>query len=130
MVMSRMIAAAILCAGSVAIAHAQDVNAGATIYKRQCNTCHAIGEKATNKVGPFLNGLDGRQSGTVPGYNYSTANKSSGITWNEAAFLDYIKDPKAKIPGTKMVYVGLKNEAQAKDLWAYIKQFGPDGKTK
>ena len=72
-----------------------------------------IGEGAKNKVGPELNGLDGRQSGTAAGYSYSDANKNSGITWNEATFKEYIKDPRAKIPGTKMIFPGIKNEKQA-----------------
>ena len=75
--------------------------------------CHAGGEGAKNKVGPELNGLDGRHSGTAASYSYSDANKNSGITWNEAQFKDYIKDPKAKIPGTKMVFAGIKNEKEA-----------------
>ena len=57
-----------------------------------------------------LNGLDGRHSGTAEGYSYSDANKNSGITWNEAQFKEYIKDPKAKIPGTKMAFAGIKSE--------------------
>jgi cytochrome c len=69
-------------------------------------------------------------SGSAAGYNYSDANKKSGITWNEAAFIEYIKDPRAKIPGTKMIFPGIKNETEAKDLWAYLKQFGQDGKKK
>ena len=89
-----------------------------------------MGPTAKNKVGPVLNGLDGRKSGTMAGYNYSDANKSSGITWNEASFLDYIKDPKAKIPNTKMAFAGIKNEAEAKNLWAYLKQYDAEGKTK
>ena len=59
---------------------------------------------------------------------YSDANKNSGIVWDEATFKEYIKDPKAKIPGTKMVFPGIKNEKEADDLWSYIEQFGPDGK--
>jgi len=110
-------------------AFAQDLAAGARSYKK-CATCHAIGENAKNRVGPILNGLDGRKTGSVPGYNYSQANKNSHLVWNEATFLEYIKDPKAKIPGTKMVFSGIKKVAEAKDLWAYIKQFGPDGKKK
>ena len=92
--------------------------------------CHSIGEGAKNKVGPELNGLDGRKSGTAPGYNYSDANKNSGITWNEAQFKEYIKDPKAKIPGTKMAFAGIKNEKEINDLWAFISQYDKDGKTK
>lgn len=106
---------------------AQDIAAGERSF-RKCLPCHAIGEGAKNKVGPILNGLDGRKSGTVQGYAYSAANKNSGIVWSEVTFLDYIKDPRVKIPGTKMVFAGIKNEAEAKALWAFIKQFGPDGK--
>jgi cytochrome c len=66
----------------------------------------------------------------MPEFNYSEANKNSGIVWDEAQFLDYIKNPKAKIPNTKMVFVGIKNEAEAKSLWAFLKQYGADGKKK
>ena len=108
---------------------AQDADAGKTSFNK-CLACHAVGEGAKNKVGPVLNGLDGRKSGTVEGYSYSDANKNSGITWNKDAFLDYIRDPKAKIPGTKMVFAGIKNEKEANDLWAYLAQYDKDGKTK
>ena len=114
---------------SVAAAGAQDITAGATSFKK-CGPCHDVGPTAKNKVGPSLNGLDGRKSGTVAGYNYSDANKGYGITWNEETFLDYIKDPKAKIPNTKMTFAGIKNESEAKSLWAYLKQYDADGKTK
>jgi cytochrome c len=110
-------------------ASAQDLAAGATSYKK-CVTCHDIGPTAKNKVGPSLNGLDGRKSGTIAGYNYSSANKESGIVWSDESFLEYIKDPKAKIPNTKMVFAGIKSDTEARNLWAYIKQFGPDGQKK
>ena len=110
-------------------AMAQDVAAGKSSFNK-CLACHAIGEGAKNKVGPELNGLNGRKSGTVEGYSYSDANKNSGITWNEAVFKEYIKDPKAKIPGTKMAFAGIKNEKEANDLWAYISSFDKDGKKK
>lgn len=108
-------------------AHAQDAAAGEQSFKK-CAACHAVGEGAKNKVGPELNGLDGRHSGTAAGYSYSDANKNSGIVWSEATFREYIKDPRAKIPGTKMIFPGIKNEKEAGDLWAYLKQFGADGK--
>lgn len=114
---------------SVALAHAEDLAAGATSFKK-CAPCHDIGPTAKNKVGPVLNGLDGRNSGSIAGYNYSDANKGSGITWNEASFLEYIKDPKAKIPNTKMTFAGIKGEDEAKNLWAYLKQYDAEGKTK
>jgi len=124
-----LIISAIALAASSGIAVAGDVAAGQAVF-RKCMACHAIGEGARNRVGPELNGIDGRHSGSAPGYNYSSANKNSGIVWNEATFKEYIKDPRAKIPGTKMIFPGIKNEKQADDLWSYLKQFGPDGKIK
>ena len=120
-----VIAAATAASGALA----QDADAGKTSFNK-CLACHAVGDGAKNKVGPVLNGLDGRKSGSIEGYSYSDANKNSGITWNKDVFLEYIKDPKAKIPGTKMVFAGIKNEKEANDLWAYLSQYDKDGKTK
>jgi cytochrome c len=106
---------------------AQDVAAGEKSFNK-CRACHQVGETAKNTVGPILNGLFGRKSGTVAGYNYSDANKNSGLTWDDAVFADYIKDPKGKIPGTKMSFAGVKNEQEIKDLTAFLKQFAADGK--
>jgi cytochrome c len=111
---------------SPTMVQAQDVAAGEKVFA-QCRACHQVGPNAKNAVGPVLNGLFGRKAGTVEGYNYSPANKNSGITWDEATFSEYIKDPKAKIPGTKMVYAGLKDEQRIKDLIAYLKQFDASG---
>jgi cytochrome c len=111
------------------IAPAQDAAAGKSSFNK-CMICHAIGAGAKNKVGPELNGLDGRKSGTAEGYGYSNANKNSSITWNKEQFLDYIKDPKAMIPGTKMAFTGIKNPTEAQNLWAYISSFDKDGKQK
>jgi cytochrome c len=123
-------ALAIIASSAAAFpAFAQDVAAGKTSFNK-CLACHAIGEGAKNKVGPELNGLDGRKSGTAPDYSYSDANKNSGITWNEASFKEYIKDPKAKIPGTKMTFAGLKHQDEIDDIWAYLKQFDADGNIK
>ena len=119
----------IAAATAASSALAQDADAGKTSFNK-CLACHAVGDGAKNKVGPVLNGLDGRKSGSIEGYSYSDANKNSGITWNKDVFLEYIKDPKAKIPGTKMVFAGIKNEKEANDLWAYLSQYDKDGKTK
>jgi cytochrome c len=127
--MKRLMIAAVALAAGAGVANAQDLAAGATSFKK-CAACHDVGETAKNKVGPILNGLDGRKSGSVAGYNYSDANKNSGITWNEGAFLEYIKDPKAKIPNTKMVFAGIKREGEAKSLWAFLNQYAADGKKK
>jgi cytochrome c len=127
--MKRILIAVTVSIVTVCSAGAQDTAAGATAFKK-CAICHDVGPTAKNKVGPILNGLDGRKSGSVAGFNYSDANKDSGITWNEPIFLEYIKDPKAKIPKTKMIFAGIKNEDEAKNLWAYLKQYDADGKTK
>jgi len=126
MTMKTVIIAAGLLAASAAAGLAQDAEKGEKSFKK-CLICHAIGPGAQNKVGPELNGLDGRRAGTAPNYSYSDANKNSGITWNEATFKEYIANPLAKIPGTKMQFVGIKKESDAADLWAYLKQFKADG---
>ncbi len=127
----QTLSALILVASSVMTlpALAQDVDAGKTSFNK-CMACHSIGEGAKNKVGPELNGLDGRKAGTAADYNYSDANKNSGITWNAATFKEYIKDPRAKVPGTKMVFAGVKNDTEIDNLWAYISKFDKDGKMK
>jgi cytochrome c len=96
----------------------------------KCFPFHSVGDFAKIKFGTELNGLAGRHSGSAPAYNYSDSNKNSGITWNETTFKDYIKDPRAKIPNTKMIFPGIKNEKEAGDLWAYLKQFDAGGKKK
>ena len=121
--------AVIVSSAAAPAALAQDVAAGKSSFNK-CLACHAVGEGAKNKVGPVLNGLDGRKSGTVEGYSYSDANKNSGITWNKEQFLEYIRDPKAKIPGTKMIFAGIKKDSEAANLWAYLSQYDKDGKTK
>ena len=127
--MKCLIIGAVVVVVSSAMALAQDVEAGQTSFKK-CQVCHDVGEAAKNKIGPILNGLDGRKAGSVEGYSYSDANKNSGITWSETTFKEYINDPRAKIPDTKMVFPGIKNEKEAGDLWAYLKQFDQNGKKK
>ena len=105
-------------AATATIAAAQDVAAGQHSFNK-CLPCHAIGPDAENKIGPELNGLDGRHSGTAPNYSYSDANKNSGIVWGEATFKEYIKNPAAVVPGTKMTFLGIKNDQEVNDLWAY-----------
>ena len=125
--MRPLVLTAALLLGGLGHAQAQDAAAGEKVFA-QCRACHQVGENAKNAVGPVLNGLFGRKSGTVEGYTYSPANKNSGITWDEATFRDYIKDPRAKIPGTKMIYAGVKDEQRVTDLVAYLKQFDASGK--
>ena len=125
--MRASIIAGLMVLASTTASLAQDAAAGEKVFA-VCKACHQVGETAKNAVGPVLNGIVGRKAGTFAGYNYSDANKNSGLTWDEPTFREYIKDPRAKIPGTKMTYAGLKDEQKISDLLAYLKQYGPDGK--
>ena len=127
--MKSWVVAGAMLAASVCGASAQDVAAGENSFKK-CLACHSVGEDAKNKVGPLLNGLEGRKAGTIEGYSYSEANKNSGLTWDEAVFKEYITNPRAKIPNTKMVFAGISNENERTNLWAYLKQFDASGKKK
>lgn len=121
--------AAALAAVTVQTAQAQDVAAGEQTFKK-CMACHSIGPGAKNKVGPELNGIDGRHSGSAPGYNYSDANKKSGVVWTKDEFLKYINDPRGVIKGTKMIFAGIKNPKEAENLWAFLSQFDAEGNKK
>jgi cytochrome c len=127
--MLRLPLAALALLATTASGWCQNVEAGERSFKK-CTACHDVGPDAQNKVGPVLNGLEGRKAGTVADYSYSDANKNSGLTWDEATFKEYILDPKAKIPKTKMIFAGIKNEKERNDLWAYLKQFDASGKIK
>ena len=127
--MKRFLIAAVSIAALSSTALAQDLEAGEASF-RKCAPCHSVGEDATNKVGPVLNGLDGRKAGAVEGFSYSDGNKNSGITWNGEAFKEYIRDPRAKVPGTKMIFAGIKNDKEVTDLWGYLKQFAANGNKK
>ena len=121
----------LLACAAFAVSHgsafAQDAAAGEKVFAK-CKICHQLGEGAKNLVGPELNGVVGRKAGSVEAYSYSPANKGSGIVWDEANLKEYLKNPKAKVPGTKMIFAGLPNEKDVDDVIAYLKQFGPDGK--
>ena len=106
-----------------------DAAAGEKVFAK-CKACQQIGETAKNAIGPELNGVDGCKAGTAEGYNYSEAMKSSGITWDGDVFKEFIKSPKAKVPGTKMVFQGLPSETDAANVWAYLSSIGADGKKK
>jgi cytochrome c len=108
-------------------ASAQDPAEGEKVFAT-CKACHQIGEGAKNAIGPELNGVVGRKAGSVAGYSYSDANKNSGITWDESNLAEYLKDPKVKVPGTKMIFAGIKDEKKVQDLIAFLKQFDVAGK--
>ena len=95
-----------------------DAAAGETVFLN-CKTCHAS-EAGRNMVGPSMHGLQGRISGTIPGYTYSVANKNSGIVWSNEKLFQYLEAPQRVIPGTKMTYTGVKDPQQRANLIAYL----------
>ncbi len=114
-------AVAAVTVGMAAPAFAQDAAKGQRVFNTQCRACHKVEKDASSPVGPSLYGLFGRKAGTLDAFEFSDAMKNSGITWDDATLAEYLKDPKAKVPGGKMVYAGLKNPAQLADLVAYLK---------
>ena len=116
---SAMAVAAALVIFALHPAAAQNIAAGRKAFRIHCAVCHAAvsGKKS---IGPNLFGVVGRAAGTEPGYNYSQANMKSGLVWDAATLDRYLKAPQQVVPGTKMTYVGLKDDAQRAALIAYL----------
>lgn len=117
-----MLVALFLFAGA---AMAQSAERGERIFNQQCKACHTVEKGAASPIGPNLFGVVGRKAGSLEGYAYSDAMKKSGITWDEAALAEYLKNPKAKVPEGKMAFAGLKQAAQPGDVIAYLKNLAP-----
>ena len=121
--------AAVLTAASIGTGFAQDVEKGESHSRNACPATPSARAPRTWSAPSSTASTDGN-SGKAPDFNYTDANKNSGIVWDEATFKEYIKDPRAKIPGTKMIFAGIKNEQEVNDLWAYLKQFDAEGNIK
>lgn len=121
--MLKWVMAALMIAAAPTLAFAEgDAEAGKKVF-RKCKACHQIGEGAKNSAGPILNGIVGREAGTVEGYNYSTKLKESGITWDEANLKEWLENPRKKVPGNRMVFMGLKKDKDVENIIAYLKTF-------
>jgi cytochrome c len=105
---------------------AGNVENGAAVFKK-CMPCHRIGPGAKTLVGPELNGVVGRKAGSIEGYPYSRAMLNSGVTFDEATLSDYLKGPRALIPGINMSFPGLRKDQDVADIIAYLKTFKADG---
>lgn len=100
---------------------------GAIVFKK-CMACHQVGPNAQNGIAPVLNGVVNRPAGRYPNYNYSSANKNSGLVWDAQTLANYLRAPAKLVPGTKMIFSGLKKDQEISDVIAYLKQFAADDK--
>ncbi|MEW7856406.1 cytochrome c family protein [Pseudomonas chlororaphis] len=100
-----------------------DAEAGGKLFKRICGGCHNIGPSVRSSFGPQLNGIFGRAAGSVADYHYSDAMKSSGIVWTRDKLVAYLEDPKAVVPGTRMIFWGLSDQEKIDNLLAYLQSF-------
>lgn len=109
-------------AAAQSLAQAGEASRGQRVFNTQCRACHTLEKDGASTAGPNLHGVFGRKAGTGGGYDSSDAMKKSDIVWDEATLAEYSRDPKGKVPGTKMLFNGVKNAGQLADLVAYLKE--------
>ena len=113
-----ILALSILASMDAGSAVAADVEAGKTAFKK-CALCHTT-EAGKNKIGPSLFGIVGRKSATLENFNYSEAMKKFDHTWDEGTLDEYLADPRGTVPGTKMIFPGIKDKAERDDVIGYL----------
>ncbi len=115
-------AAVLVASATAASAQAGDAAKGERVFATQCKACHTLERGGASVTGPNLYGLMARKSGTAPGYGFSEAMRRFAIEWNDQTLARYLRDPKSDMPGTKMVFAGIKRPDQLADLVAYLKE--------
>jgi cytochrome c len=112
-------AAAVLLAFAPLARADGDPQAGEAVFKKNCAVCHTT-EEGKNKIGPSLHGVVGRHSGSVSNFQYSEAMKSANKDWTPENLDQYLSNPRGLVPGTKMIFAGLKNEPDRQNIVAYL----------
>jgi cytochrome c len=110
----------LVMAASAGLAHAAgDAQAGEAVFEKSCAVCHTV-EEAKNKVGPSLHGVVGRHFAAVSDYTYSDALKKADKTWDDQTLDAYLANPRALVPGTKMIFLGLKSAEDRQNVIAFL----------
>jgi cytochrome c len=117
--LSTVLGAGLVAVTMLAAGPARADAEGEKVFKKYCTACHTV-EAGKNKVGPSLAGIVGRKAGTVPNFAYSDANKNSGLVWDQAKLDEYLTNPKQFMPGTKMIFAGIKKEDERKAVIDYL----------
>ena len=107
---------------TAASAQSGDAARGQRVFNTQCRACHTLERGGATNMGPNLYRIMGRKSGTGQGYGYSEVMRRFGIEWDDKTLANYLRDPRADMPGTKMVFAGMKQPGQIADLIAYLKE--------
>ena len=118
--LAMALTAVLMLAAGSAFAEGNEAR-GERLFNQQCKACHTLDKGGHNTVGPNLTGLFGRKAGSAD-YQYSDSMKTSGIVWDDKTLDDYLKDPKGKVPETKMTYIGLRQDQQRQDMIAFLKK--------
>ena len=121
-IVSAMVSAVCSLAAPVAFAQAGDATRGERLFNQQCKACHTVEKGGRNGIGPNLFGVFGSKGGAVQGFSFSEAMQKAGIVWDDKTMAEYLKDPKTRVPDGKMVYAGLKQQAQLDDMIAYLRK--------
>ena len=109
----------LVLAGLSPQARAADPAAGKSAFSSACSICHSV-QPDKNMIGPSLFGIVGRKSASVDNFNYSEAMKKFDHTWDAETLDTYLADPRATVPGTKMIFPGIKDEKERQDVIAYL----------
>jgi cytochrome c len=121
-IIAATVSVVLTVAATAAFAQSGDATRGERLFNQQCKICHTVEKGGRTGVGPNLFGIFGSKAGAVQGFSVSEAMQKSGIVWNDKTMAEYLKDPKGRVPDGKMVYAGLKQEAQLDDMIAYLKK--------